>query len=68
MGLEMVLDTEAEVEAEVVAERKLTPELLVALMRRHAGLAPDMGEMGEFHCRSFHAEIRILSRAQFGRE
>ena len=54
MGLEMVLDTEAEVEAEVVAKRKLTPELLVALMRRHAELAPDMGEVSEFHERSFH--------------
>ena len=45
----MMLDTEAIVEAEVVAERKLAPELFVALVRGHVGLAPDMGEVGEFH-------------------
>ena len=49
VGAEMMLDAEAVVEAEVVAERKLAPELLVALMRGHVGLAPDMGEVGEFH-------------------
>ena len=62
MGLEMVLDAEAEVEAEVVAERKLAPELFVTLMRRHAGLAPDMGEMSELHCGSSPARSRILSQ------
>ena len=56
VGAEMVLDAEAVVEAEVVAELQLAPELLVALMRGHVGLAPDMGEMSEFHGRSFHAE------------
>ena len=49
VGPEMMLDAEAVVEAEVVAERKLAPELLVALVRGHVGLAPDMGEVGEFH-------------------
>ena len=49
VGAEMVLDAEAVVEAELVAELELAPELLVALMRGHAGLAPDMGEVGEFH-------------------
>ena len=61
----MVLDTEAEVEAEVVAVRKLAPELLVALMRSHARFAPDMGEMGEFRCGSFQAEDRVLSRVRY---
>ena len=49
VGAEVVLDAEAVVEAEIVAELKFAPELLVALMRGHAGLAPDMGEVGEFH-------------------
>ncbi len=49
VGAEMMLDAEAVVEAEIVAELKLAPELLVALMRGHAGLAPDMGEVSEFH-------------------
>ena len=54
VGAEMMLDAEAVVEAELVAELKLAPELLVALMRGHVGLAPDMGEVSEFHERSFH--------------
>jgi len=44
-----MLDAETVVEAELVAELKLAPELLVALMRGHVGLAPDMGEVSEFH-------------------
>ncbi len=42
----MMLDAEAVVEAEVVAERKLAPELLVALVRGHVGLAPGHGRSG----------------------
>ncbi len=53
VGTEMMLDAEAEVEAELVAELQFAPELLVALVRGHAGLAPDVGEMGEFHVVSF---------------
>jgi hypothetical protein len=57
MRLEMVLDAKAEVEAEVVAQLELAPELLVSLMRRHVGLAPDMGKMGEFHGGSSFAAL-----------
>ncbi len=49
VGPEMMLDAEAVFEAKLVGQPKLAPELLVALGRRHAGLAPDMCEMGEFH-------------------
>jgi hypothetical protein len=45
----MVLDTEAEIEAEFVAKNKLAPQFLVALVRRHSGLGPDMAEVSEFH-------------------
>ena len=45
----MMLDAERVVETKLVAQRELTPQLLVALVRRHSGLAPDMGEMREFH-------------------
>ena len=46
---EMMLDAEPVIESQRVAELELTPKLLVALMRRHAVLAPDMGEMRELH-------------------
>jgi hypothetical protein len=49
VGAEVVLDAERMVEAERVAQSELAPELLVAFVRRHAGLGPDMGEMGKFH-------------------
>jgi hypothetical protein len=45
----MMLDAERMVEAELIAQRQLAPELLVASVRRHAGLGPDVGEMGKFH-------------------
>jgi hypothetical protein len=45
----MVLDAERVIEAGLVAHRKLTPELLIALMRRHAGLRPNVGEVRELH-------------------
>src|SRR5262245_11875357 len=41
VGAKMMLDAEGMVEAEFVAQFKLIPELFVALMRRHSGLAPD---------------------------
>jgi len=44
-----MLDAERMIEAERVAQRELAPELLIARVRRHAGLGPDVGEMGEFH-------------------
>ena len=44
-----MLDAEAVIEAELVAQHELAPQLLVALRRRHAGLAPNMGEMGKLH-------------------
>jgi hypothetical protein len=45
----MMLDAEGMIEADLVAQFQLTPKLFVALMRRHAGLGPDMGKMREFH-------------------
>ena len=68
VGAEMMLDAEAVVEAELVAELQLAPELLVALMRCHIGLAPDMGEVSEFHERSFHCggEHRVAAEAYRG--
>ena len=49
VGPEMMLDAEGVIETDIVAQSELAPELLVALMRRHAGLGPDMGKMREFH-------------------
>jgi len=46
------------IEAELVAQFELVPELLVTLMRRHSGLGPDVGEVGEFH-----GIPKILNRA-----
>jgi hypothetical protein len=45
-----MLDAEAVVEAELVAQLQFAPQLFVALVRRHAWLAPDVREMSEFHC------------------
>src|SRR5579862_7191109 len=45
----MMLDAKPIVEAELVAELQLAPELLEALGRRHSGFAPHMSEMREFH-------------------
>jgi hypothetical protein len=49
VGPEMMLDAEPIVEAELVGELQLTPQLVVALSRRHPSLVPDMREMSEFH-------------------
>ena len=49
VGAEMMLDAEAVIESKFVAQLELAPELLIALGRRHACLAPDMGEMRELH-------------------
>src|ERR1700720_2612645 len=45
----MMLDREAIIEAQFVAKLELAPKLLVALRRAHAGLAPDVGEVGKLH-------------------
>ena len=45
----MVLDTESIIEPEAVTQLKFAPQLFIAIMRRHAGFAPDMREMCEFH-------------------
>src|SRR5581483_2303818 len=45
----VVLHGEGVVEAQLVAERQLPPELRVAIGWRHAGLAPDMAHVREFH-------------------
>ena len=58
-----MLDAERMVEAKFVAERKLAPQLLVTLVRRHAGLGPDMGEVGEFHVIMLLASGPILTFA-----
>src|SRR5690242_19853359 len=42
---EMVLDAEPVLKIEFVAELKLAPQLLVALVRAHIRLGPDMGKM-----------------------
>src|SRR6185437_1944244 len=49
IGTEVMFDAETVVETKLVAERKLAPQFLVALMRGHAGLSPDMGKMSELH-------------------
>jgi hypothetical protein len=49
VGPEMMLDAERLVEAEFVAQCELAPKLLIARVRRHPGLGPDVGEVGEFH-------------------
>ena len=49
IGPKMMFDAKCTVEPDFIAQRELAPELLVALMRRHAGLGPDMREMREFH-------------------
>ena len=46
---EVMLDAEAVIETEFVAQLKFAPQLLVALVRGHPRLAPDMGKMGELH-------------------
>src|SRR5471032_2855354 len=46
---EVVLDAKAIVKAERVARFQLTPQLLVALVRGHPRLAPNMRKMGELH-------------------
>src|SRR5215469_17429556 len=45
----MVLYAESVVESEFVAHLKFAPQLLIALVRVHARLAPDVREMGELH-------------------
>src|SRR5580704_18731948 len=49
VGAKVVLDAEAVVKIEFVAQLQFAPELFVALVRRHSGLGPDMGKMRELH-------------------
>jgi len=46
----MMLNTKAVIEAKFVAQLKLAPEFLIALMGHHTGLAPDVRKMCEFNC------------------
>jgi hypothetical protein len=55
VGPKMMFDAKRMIEAERVAQLQFTPQLLVALMRRHSGLGPDVGEVGEFHGVNFMA-------------
>jgi hypothetical protein len=45
----MMFDAKCAIEPDFIAQRELAPKLLVALMRRHAGLGPDMRKMRELH-------------------
>src|SRR5215467_12378933 len=45
VGPEMMLDAETVIEAKLVAQPKLAPQLLIALVRIHSWLSPDMREM-----------------------
>ena len=49
VGTKMMLDAKGVVEPDLVAHCKLAPELLIALMRRHAGLRPNVGKMRKLH-------------------
>jgi hypothetical protein len=44
-----MLDAERLIEAEFVAQLQFAPELLVAFVRGHSGLGPDVGEVSKFH-------------------
>ena len=48
-----MLDGEAVVEAELVRERELAPQQLIALAGGQRGLLPDVREIAEFHGRRF---------------
>src|SRR5438105_159802 len=50
---EMMLDAEAVVEVERIAQLQLPPKLFVPLVRCHPRLVPDMAEMGKFHREPF---------------
>ena len=60
VGPEMMLDAERVVEAELVAQLQFAPQLLVALVRRHSGLGPDVGEMRELH-RVYFGASQVVS-------
>ena len=62
VGPEMMLDAERIIETKFVAGLKLAPQLLVALMRRHSGLGPDVGEVGKFHGDSVSSTIVTVPR------
>src|SRR5512140_2706598 len=49
VGTKVMFDAEAVVEAKVVAQLKLAPQLLITLVRAHARFAPDMRKMRELH-------------------
>ena len=58
VGAEVMLDAKGMIEAELVAQLQLTPQLFVALMRRHARLGPDVRKMREFHRLPHAASLR----------
>src|SRR4029078_12637651 len=63
VGTEMMLDAEGIVVTKPVAHLKLAPQFLVALVRGHAWLAPDMREMGELHS-AFSKAFKPFKRAR----
>jgi hypothetical protein len=56
----MMLDAERMIETERVAQLQLAPQLFIALVWRHAGLGPDVGEVREFH--GTFVEVFIVAR------
>ena len=69
VGTEVMLDAKRIVEAKLVAQLQLAPQLFVALMRRHARLGPDVRKMREFHrlphARKFAALPPSVGRTNF---
>lgn len=53
IGPEMMFDAKAVIETGFVGDFQFAPKLLETFGRCHAGLAPDMGEMGKFHGGNF---------------
>ncbi len=44
-----MFDAETEVEARLIGERQLAPQLFIARGRSHARFVPDVREVREFH-------------------
>src|SRR5215510_6377555 len=66
VGSEMVLDAESVVVAKFVAQLKFAPQLLIALVRGHAWLAPDMRKMGKLHAAVSSREWRPPASSNAG--
>src|SRR5476649_1573817 len=49
VGREVMLDRKSVVETDLIRKHELAPQLLVALVRRHTLLAPNVRKMRELH-------------------